>query len=95
MADRIELPPIAVERLIRGASLEDLRQDTTPADRDRSIGQGLTALDALCGLCDRGGTDEVWDVLRSLERRQLLAFATLAISELALTDYSSRERLGD
>ena len=89
MAERIELEPDAIARLIRSARLEDLRIETTDAERERSLGQAITALDALCGLHDRTGTDEVWDVLAGLDRRGLLTFATFAISELAeKTSYS-------
>ncbi len=88
MAERIELDPPAIGRLIRAARLEDLRIETTDGERERALGQATTALDALCGLHDRGGTDDVWDVLAPLDRRALLTFATFAVSELAeKTDY--------
>lgn len=83
MPERIELEPAAIGGLIRAARLEDLRIETQAAERERALGQATTALDALCGLCDRRGTDEVWDVLADLDRRALLTFATFAISELA------------
>ena len=83
MAERIELEPSAIERLIRGARLQDLRIETTDAERERALGQAMTALDALCSLHDRGGTDDVWDVLSPLDRRALLTFAVYAVSELA------------
>ena len=60
---RIELDPPAIERMIRSAALEDLRHDTPAAERERSLGRAATALDALCGACDRDGPDAVWDVL--------------------------------
>ena len=83
MADRIELDAAAIGGLIRAARLEELRIETTDAERERALGQATTALDALCALHDKGGTDEVWDVLAPLDRRALLTFATFAISELA------------
>ncbi len=90
MADRIELDPSAIEGLIRAARLEDLRIETPDDERERAIGQAMTALDALCALHDRGGTDDVWDVLAPLDRRALLTFATFAVSELAeKTGYSA------
>lgn len=90
MADRIELDPPAISGLIRAAGLQDLRIETSDSERDRALGQAITALDALCALHDRGGTDEVWDVLSPLDRRALLTFATFAISELAeKTQYSA------
>jgi hypothetical protein len=88
MADRIELPPIAIERLIHSARLDRLTADTTSMDRHRSIETAVTALDALCGLVDRDGTDEVWDVFASLDRRALLTLATFAITELSDTEYT-------
>jgi hypothetical protein len=91
MPDRIELEPHVIERLIRSAGLTDLRHETPEAERERALGRAGTALDALCGLCDREGTDGVWDVLASLERRDLLTFATFAVSELAeRTEYHSQ-----
>ena len=90
MPDRIQLDPAAIDRMIRSAALEDLRLDTPPGERERSIGRGRTALDALCGLADRDGLDEVWDVLAALPRRQLITFATFAVGELAETDYVMR-----
>ena len=83
MADRIELEPSAIGRLIRSAGLQDLRIETPEVERERALGQAMTALDALCALHDKTGTDEVWDVLAQLDRRALLTFATFAISELA------------
>ncbi|CAB4882920.1 unannotated protein [freshwater metagenome] len=88
MTDRITLEPSAIERLIRSAALEDLREETTPDARERSLGQAETALNALCGLSDREGPDGVWDVLATLDRRRLLTFATFAVSELATTDFA-------
>lgn len=87
MADRIELDSGAILRMIRTAALEDLRHETPAAERERSIGRAATALDALCGACDRGGPDGVWDVLEQLDHRGLLTFATYAVSELATTDW--------
>ena len=88
MADRIELEPIAVERLIHSARLDRLAAETTATDRRRSIDTAVTALDALCGMVDRDGTDDVWDVLAGLDRRALLTFATFAVSELSDTEYA-------
>lgn len=77
-----------IEALIRIAALEDLRAETAPAERARSLAQASTALEALCGLAGREGTGGVWDVLAELDRAQLLAFATFSVSELAEhTDY--------
>jgi hypothetical protein len=87
MPDRIVLEPAAIERMIRSAGLEDLRHETPAPERERATARARTALDALCGTCDREGTDEVWDVLGALSRRQLLTFATFTISELAETGY--------
>jgi hypothetical protein len=81
--ERIELEPEEVAGLIRGSRLLDLRPDT-PADlRRRYTETALTAMDALCGLAERGGTDAVWDALGLVTHRELLAFATLMASELA------------
>ncbi len=89
MPDRIELEPAAVERMIRSAALEDLRHETPLPERERSLARAATALDALCGACDRDGPDAVWDVLEQLDRRQLLTFATYAVGELAGTQWIS------
>ena len=87
---RIELEPEEVAGLIRGSGLLQLRPDT-PADlRRRSIDTALTAMDALCGLAERGGTDAVWDALELITHRELLAFATLMASELAETSFALR-----
>ena len=48
----------------------------------------LTAMDALCGLAERRGTDAVWDALELVTHRELLAFTTLMASELAETDFA-------
>ena len=90
MPDRIELAPGQIEALIHTAALEDLRHETPAADRERSLGQAATALDALCGLADREGADGVWDVLHELDRAQMLAFATFAVVELSRTAFSAR-----
>ena len=87
-SSRIELEPEEVAGLIRGSRLLDLRPDT-PADvRRRCVDTALTAMDALCGLSDRGGTDAVWDALELVTHRELLAFSTLMASELAATDFA-------
>ena len=88
MSERIELESAAIERMIHSAALEDLRHGTPSAERQRSLGRASTALDALCGACDRNGPDAVWDVLEHLDHRRLLTFATYAVSELAATDYN-------
>lgn len=88
MPDRIELEPAAIERMIRSAALEDLRHETPGPERERSLGRAATALDALCGACDREGPDAIWDALEALDRRRLLTFATYAVSELATTDWA-------
>ena len=54
------------------------------------LATATTAMDALCGLSQRAGTNAVWDVLEMLERRELLAFSTLMASELSETDFSAR-----
>jgi hypothetical protein len=90
MSDRIVLEPEEIAGLIRGARLLELRADTAPELRERLLATASTAMDALCGLCDRAGTDAVWDVLELLERRELLAFATLMAAELAETGFSAR-----
>jgi hypothetical protein len=85
---RIELEPEEVAGLIRGSRLLDLRPDT-PADvRRRYLDTALTAMDALCGLAERDGTDAVWDALELLTHRELLAFSTLMASELAETGFA-------
>ena len=85
---RIVLEPEEVAGLIRGSRLLDLRPDT-PADlRRRYTETALTAMDALCGLAERGGTDAVWDALELVTHRELLAFATLMASELAESDFA-------
>jgi hypothetical protein len=90
MSDRIVLEPEEIAGLIRGARLLELRADTAPELRERLLATASTAMDALCGLCDRAGPDAVWDVLEMLERRELLAFATLMAAELAETGFSAR-----
>jgi len=92
MAERIQLDPGAIGRMIRSAALEDLRHETPAADRERAVARATTALDALCGACDREGPDAVWDVLEQLDQRRLLTFATFAVSELAGTDYAMDRR---
>src|SRR3954471_24309707 len=88
VAPRIELEPEEVAGLIRGSRLLELRPDT-PADvRQRDTDAALTAVDALCGLAERRGTDAVWDALELITHRELLAFATLMASELAETDFA-------
>jgi hypothetical protein len=85
---RIELEPEEVAGLIRGSRLLDLRPDTPAAVRRRYTETALTAMDALCGLAERGGTDAVWDALELVSHRELLAFATLMASELAETSFA-------
>ena len=87
MSDRIQLDPAAIERMLASAALEDLRHETPESERERALGRAATALDALCGACDRDGPDAVWDVLEQLDHRRLLTFATYAVSELATTDW--------
>jgi hypothetical protein len=90
MPERIQLAPAQIENLIHTAALEDLRHATPAGDRDRSLGQAATALDALCGLVDRADPGDVWEVLSELDRAQLLAFATFAVVQLAGTPFSAR-----
>jgi hypothetical protein len=89
MTQRIRLEPAAIESMIRAAALEDLRHETPAAERERSVARAATALDALCGACDRDGPDAVWDVLEQLDERRLLTFATYAVSELAATKFAA------
>jgi hypothetical protein len=87
-SSRIELDPEEVAGLIRGSRLLELRPDTPPEVRRRYTDTALTAMDALCGLAERRGTDGVWDALELVTHRELLAFATLMASELAETDFA-------
>jgi len=89
MTDRIVLEPEEIAGLIRGSRLLDLRVDTPAEDRERWLATAATAMDALCGLCDRSGTNAVWDVLELLDHRELLAFSTLMASELSETSFSA------
>jgi hypothetical protein len=91
MIDRIVLDREEIAGLIRGSRLLDLRVDTPPEVRERRLATATTAMDALCGLSQREGTDAVWDVLEMLERRELLAFSTLMASELSETDFSAQD----
>ena len=91
MIDRIVLDREEIAGLIRGARLLDLRVDTPPEVRERRLATAATAMDALCGLSEREGTDAVWDVLEMLERRELLAFSTLMASELSETEFSAQD----
>jgi hypothetical protein len=88
MSERIVLERDEIAGMIRGARLLELRVDTPKEVREQWLGAALTAMDALCGLCDREGTDAVWDVLEMLDRRELLAFSTLMASELSETSFS-------
>jgi hypothetical protein len=90
VAERIELEPEEIAGMIRGSRLLELRADTPAEVRERWLAAAATAMDALCGLCDREGTDAVWDVLELLSYRELLAFSTLMASELSATDFSAR-----
>ena len=90
MSERIVLEPEEIAGLIRGARLLELRVDTPPELRERLLATATTAMDALCGLCERAGTDAVWDVLELLDHRELLAFSTLMASELSETSFSAR-----
>jgi hypothetical protein len=90
MPDWIVLEPDEIAALIRDARLQDLRADTPRDVRERWTATALTALDALCGLAARSGTGPVWDVLRGLEHRELLAFSTLMASELSEAGFSAR-----
>ena len=91
MIDRIVLDREEIAGLIRGARLLDLRVDTPAEVRERRLATAATAMDALCGLSQREGTDAVWDVLEMLERRELLAFSTLMASELSETEFSAQD----
>jgi len=88
--ERIVLEPDEIAGMIRGSRLLDLRADTPAEVRERWLATAQTAMDALCGLCDREGTDAVWDVLELLSHRELLAFSTLMASELSATDFTAR-----
>ncbi|HEY7619673.1 MAG TPA: hypothetical protein VH834_07870 [Solirubrobacteraceae bacterium] len=89
MSERIVLEPEEIAGLIRGARLLELRVDTPREVRENWLATANTAMDALCGLCDRAGTDGVWDVLEMLTHRELLAFSTLMASELSETSFSA------
>ena len=91
MIDRIVLDREEIAGLIRGARLLELRVDTPPEVRERRLATAMTAMDALCGLSEREGTDAVWDVLEMLDRRELLAFSTLMASELSETEFSAQD----
>ena len=91
MIDRIVLDREEIAGLIRGARLLDLRVDTPPEVHERRLATATTAMDALCGLSQREGTDAVWDVLEMLERRELLAFSTLMANELSETQFSAQD----
>ena len=91
MIERIVLDREEIAGLIRGARLLDLRVDTPPEVRERRLATATTAMDALCGLSQREGTDAVWDVLEMLEHRELLAFSTLMASELSETAFSAQD----
>ena len=88
MPERIELEPHAIAGLIGTARLNALRAETPPAERERAVATAVTALDALCGLVDRGASGDVWDVFSLLDSRALITFATFAVTELSDTDYS-------
>ena len=87
MTGRIELEPEEVAGLIRGSRLLDLRVDTPRERREQQLATAMTALDALCGLCEHGGPDAAWDVLEMLEPREVLAFCSLMASELSETSW--------
>jgi hypothetical protein len=91
VTERIELEREEIAGMIRGARLLELRADTPEDVRARWLATATTAMDALCGLCEREGTDAVWDVLELLDHRELLAFSTLMASELSQTDFSARD----
>jgi hypothetical protein len=91
VTERIELEPEEIAGMIRGSRLLELRADTPEEVRTRWLASATTAMDALCGLCDRAGLDAVWDVLELLDHRELLAFSTLMASELAQTGFSARD----
>ena len=73
---------------MRGSRLLDLRPDTPAEVRERWTETALTAMDALCGLAEREGTDAVWDALELVSHRELLAFTTLMAAELAETSFA-------
>jgi hypothetical protein len=91
VTERIELEPEEIAGMIRGSRLLELRADTPEDVRSRWLGSAATAMDALCGLCERSGLDAVWDVLELLSHRELLAFSTLMASELSQTSFSARD----
>jgi hypothetical protein len=91
MTDRIVLDREEIAGLIRGSRLLELRLDTPPEVRERRLATATTAMDALCGLSQREGTNAVWDVLEMLEHRELLAFSTLMASELSETSFSAQD----
>jgi hypothetical protein len=89
MSDRIVLQPDEIAGLIRGSRLLELRADTPAELRERLLATATTAMDALCGLCEREGTDAVWDALEPLDHRELLAFSTLMACELSQTGFAA------
>ena len=73
------------------ASVNSALQRARAGLRERRLATAMTAMDALCGLSEREGTNAVWDVLEMLERRELLAFSTLMASELSETEFSGQD----
>jgi len=90
MTERIVLDREEIAERIHGSRLLELRVDTPTEVRERRLATAMTAMDALCGLSQREGTNAVWDVLEMLDRRELLAFSTLMASELSETDFSAQ-----
>src|SRR3954454_25289276 len=88
VAPRIELEPEEVAGLIRGSRMLELGPNTPPDKGQPWTDTALTAMDGLCGLAERRGTDAVWDALELVSHRELLAFATLMAAELAESDFA-------
>jgi hypothetical protein len=95
VTERIELDREEIAGMIRGARLLELRADTPDDVRERWLATAATAMDALCGLCEREGTDAIWDVLELLSHRELLAFSTLMAFELSQTGFSAQQGAPD
>jgi hypothetical protein len=89
MSERIVLEREEIAGLIHEAHLLELRVDTPVDVREQWLGTATTAMDALCGLCEREGTDAVWDVLEMLSHRELMAFASVMTWKLSETSFSA------
>jgi hypothetical protein len=89
MSERIVLEREEIAALIHEARLLELRVDTPRDVREQWLAAAATAMDALCSLCEREGTDAVWDVLEMLSHRELLAFSSVMAWKLSETSFSA------